>query len=66
MVTKMKAFVEKDTCIGCGICEEECPYVFHMEADGKAVAISDAIPEAQHESAESAKGSCPVDAITLE
>ena len=34
----MKAYVDKDTCIGCGLCPEICPEIFKMEDDGKAVA----------------------------
>ena len=62
----MKAVVDKDLCIGCGICEEECPNVFHMEDDGKAVAIDGAIPEENIGCANSARDVCPVEAITLE
>ncbi|MBU3804700.1 MAG: ferredoxin, partial [Candidatus Cellulosilyticum pullistercoris] len=29
----MKAFVDKDTCIGCGLCPSICPDVFAMDDD---------------------------------
>ena len=33
----MKAFVDKETCIGCGLCPSICPDVFAMDDDdGKA------------------------------
>lgn len=61
----MKAFVDKDLCIGCGICEEECSFVFRMDGDGKAVAITGEIPEEHVEPALSAKAACPVEAIVV-
>ncbi len=36
----MRAFVDQDTCIGCGACAATCPEVFEMNEDGKAVADS--------------------------
>ncbi|HEY8364564.1 MAG TPA: ferredoxin, partial [Haloplasmataceae bacterium] len=30
----MKAFVDKNTCIGCGLCPEICPKIFRMDDDG--------------------------------
>ena len=41
----MKAYVDKDTCIGCELCTQICPDVFSMDDDGKSVAINDDIPE---------------------
>ncbi|MDF2505862.1 MAG: ferredoxin [Clostridium sp.] len=32
----MKGFVDKDTCIGCGLCTSVCPDVFVMDDEGKA------------------------------
>ena len=61
----MKAMVDKETCIGCGVCQEECPGVFSMEGDDKAVAIKGEIPADQMDSAMSAKDVCPVEAITI-
>ena len=34
----MKAHVDKDTCIGCGLCPSICEAVFVLEDDGKAAA----------------------------
>ncbi len=62
----MKAHVDKDTCIGCGICPEVCPEIFQMEEDGKAVASSDEVAENQESSAKDAEEQCPVAAISVE
>ena len=61
----MKAHVDKDTCIGCGLCPSVCPSVFTLEDDGLAVAIPDTIGASDESSAKEAKESCPVDAISI-
>ncbi|EPZ59363.1 ferredoxin [[Clostridium] sordellii ATCC 9714] len=40
----MKAFVDKDVCIGCGACTGICPEIFEMEDDGLAVAKEGEVP----------------------
>lgn len=62
----MKAFVDKDTCIGCGLCPDICPEVFSMEDDGLAVAIEDELDEAVIDAAKDAESQCPTEAITVE
>ncbi|MBC8585988.1 ferredoxin [Oscillospiraceae bacterium NSJ-64] len=41
----MKAFVEQDTCIGCGLCCGMCDTVFCMNEAGKAEACREASEE---------------------
>jgi ferredoxin len=62
----MNAHVDKDTCIGCGLCPSISPEVFEMQDDGKAGEIVDSVPETAQGSAKEAAESCPVNAILVE
>ena len=53
--------VNKDACIGCGVCASLCPDVFELGPDGKAV-VKD--PNSSAPCVEEAKYSCPVNAIS--
>lgn len=57
----MKASVDKDTCIGCGLCANDCPEVFEMQGD-KAVVKGD-VPSGKEDSCKTAAANCPVAAI---
>lgn len=61
----MKAIVDKETCIGCGLCEATCPEVFVMEESVAVVKAAPVPPEAEASCREAADG-CPVQAITTE
>lgn len=62
----MKAHVDKDICIGCGLCPSICCEVFEMDDDGKAVAYTPDVPADCEDSAQEAADSCPVEAISVE
>lgn len=47
----MNASVDKDTCIGCGLCPSICPSVFEMDDDGKAVAKNNPVPAGNEDDA---------------
>lgn len=60
----MKAKVDADTCIGCGLCAATCPAVFKME-DGKSVVIVEVVPQEHEERCKQAAEECPVTAIEV-
>jgi ferredoxin len=64
-VSVMKAYVDKDACISCGLCPSICPEVFEMEDDGKAGVTTDSVPSSVEDSAKEAESSCPVNAISV-
>lgn len=60
----MKIVVDKDACIGCGLCVQVAPDVYEMQGDIAVVKAGD-IPAAQAADAKSAAEQCPVSAITV-
>lgn len=61
----MKAYVDKDLCTGCGLCESTCPDVFELDDDGIAVAKDIELKGELLEDAETARDDCPVEAIDI-
>lgn len=62
----MKAIVDRDLCIGCGLCAEICPEVFEMGDDMIAAVLVEEVPAGAADKARDAAASCPVEAILLE
>ncbi|WP_315116725.1 ferredoxin [uncultured Clostridium sp.] len=62
----MKAHVDKDTCIGCGLCPSIAPDVFEMDDDGKAIVTVDQVPDGSEDAAKESADSCPTNAISTE
>ncbi|MBS7632243.1 ferredoxin [Candidatus Bathyarchaeota archaeon] len=71
----MKVSINREECIGCGVCEALCPEVFKLQEDGKSAIIekyrksSQATGEVGDDLAscvENAKASCPVSVISTE
>lgn len=60
----MKAKIDADTCIGCGLCVSTCPEVFEMK-DDKAVVIVTVVPKGAEECCKKATDECPVTAIAI-
>lgn len=58
----MKYYVNEN-CVGCGMCCDLCPNVFHMNDNGVAEAIDTEVAETDLADAENAMNSCPVGAI---
>jgi ferredoxin len=62
----MKAVVDRDTCIACGLCEEICPEVFEPDDEDIAVVKADPVPVEAEATCRQAAEECPVEAISLE
>ena len=62
----MKATIDREGCIACGICWSSCSEVFREAEDGLAEVHVEIIPEAFEASAIEASNSCPVSVITVE
>lgn len=54
--------VDKDICIGCGLCNGMHPEAFELDDEGKAALVEGAEAEA----VEDAAANCPVGAISAE
>ncbi|GAB4287453.1 MAG: ferredoxin [Coriobacteriia bacterium] len=61
----MKPVVDRDLCIGCGLCEDTCPDVFVVEDDGIARVIDEDPPHELYADIEACVELCPVEAISI-
>lgn len=62
----MKASIDRDGCISCGLCAATCAGVFRMAEDELAEVYVDKIPEELEDAAIEAAENCPVSVITVE
>ncbi|NPA76550.1 MAG: ferredoxin [Candidatus Diapherotrites archaeon] len=62
----MKVHVDKETCIGCGVCVALAPDYFKLDSDGKSVAIKEEVAPGDEEKVRNAAMSCPTQSIKLE
>ena len=61
----MKATVDRNGCIGCGLCAEICPDVFDIADDGLAESVKEPTRSNIHKAHEAAE-SCPVQVIDVQ
>ena len=62
----MRATIDREGCISCGLCADTCPSVFRMADDGLAEVYVDSVPAGDESLAEKAQEGCPVSVITAE
>lgn len=62
----MKASIDQDGCIGCGLCADTCPSVFRMTDDAIAEVYVTEVSAEDESDAEEASDGCPVSVISLE
>ena len=61
----MKALLDRENCISCGLCIETCPEVFRMGDDGVAEVIEEEVPAELVDKAVEAEEGCPVSVIEI-
>jgi len=59
----MPVTIDKETCIGCGVCESIYPDLFEMQSDGKAGVKN--VSDYDASLANDAASQCPTSAITV-
>lgn len=61
-----KVYVDKELCIGCGLCADMCPDIFVLTDDGKAEVTSEQAAQDNISGAKDAAATCPTEAIKVE
>jgi len=62
----VKAYVDREKCISCGVCESLCPDVFELDEESISVVIVDEIPKDSESCTIDAQEQCPTEAITVD
>lgn len=61
----MRATIDRQACLRCGLCTALCPDVFSMSEGEAAQAITESVPEENQASVQAASDACPTAAINL-
>ena len=61
----MKALVDADICMGCGICEVIAPKVFRLDMEPYAVVLGSEVPAGEEGRVREAMDQCPEQAISV-
>ena len=61
----MKATIDRDGCIGCGLCCDICPEVFRL-ADDNLAEVYGPVTEKNLAAAREAEQSCPVSVLQVD
>ncbi len=61
----MRALIDQESCVGCGLCADICPDAFDLGFHGKAEEHADLILPAFEDRCREAAESCPVEAIQI-
>lgn len=62
----MKATVDRDACISCGLCVSVCPEVFEFDDEDISTVIQDPVAADNEGCARESADGCPTDAIHIE
>lgn len=62
----MKAVIDEDACLGCGICEGIVPEVFQLSSECHAIVRLNPVPQIYWNSVKDAYEQCPEEAISIE
>ncbi|MEI7474216.1 MAG: ferredoxin [bacterium] len=64
-MNELRASVNKNACIGCGLCAEICPSVFSMTPQGLAETTASIVDPSMGQAVREAAHSCPTNAISV-
>lgn len=61
----LRANVDQNACIGCGICIDICPAVFEMDPHGLSESVVAVIDPGLNQTVRTAANACPTQAIRV-